>query len=156
MFYMALTPDAYADSRTISIVLDGQQYSLHYGIWNGTILASNADLDRKAITLRIDATDNGKFLVHLPSDIIQSRGSGDEDIPFIIRVNGSEVAYVTIEERPQSRIIEVPFSKGDSEIEIMGTWIVPEFPTVNYLILALPLIVVIALLHGRHIVRFAH
>ncbi len=42
-------------------------------------------------------------------------------------MDGTEVLHEEIQNDNGRRSIEIPFSEGQSEIEITGTWMVPEF-----------------------------
>ena len=65
--------------------------------------------------------------------------SGDDD-RFIVFIDGTEVQYQESTTKPESRLITINFQEGNSEIEIVGTYVVPEFGTVVIFVLALAII----------------
>ena len=62
--------------------------------------------------------------------------SGDDD-RFIVFIDGAQAQYQESNIKQGSRLITINFQEGDSEIEVVGTYVVPEFGTVVMLTLAL-------------------
>jgi len=67
------------------------------------------------------------------------------DDDFIILIDGMEVNYDESITNENTRTITIQFEQGDSDIEIIGTFIIPEFGTIASLILAVSIISVIIL-----------
>ena len=101
----------------------------------------------------------GYFQISLPREVIDAkmcydiRGEGDinpqsctewgPDTQFIVLVDGEESDY---QEWPTAaqRKLEIPFNHGATQIEIIGTEVIPEFGTIAGLVLAVALISIIA------------
>jgi len=102
----------------------------------------------------------GYFEVWLPRTVIDSKTCYDTqwardfdnpasckewgpDTNFIVLVDGEEVDY---QEWPTAaqRKLEIPFTHGVTQIEIIGTQVIPEFGTIAGLVLAAALISIIA------------
>ncbi|MDX1533885.1 MAG: PEFG-CTERM sorting domain-containing protein, partial [Nitrosopumilaceae archaeon] len=66
-----------------------------------------------------------------------------------ILIDGIEVPYEEISTNSQKRTIKIQFEEGDSDIEIIGTFIVPEFGTIAILVLAITIVSVIALSRNK-------
>ncbi len=68
---------------------------------------------------------------------------GDQDDTFFVLVDGEEVDF---EETTTStdRTLTIQFPAGAEEIEIIGTFVVPEFGTIAVMILAVAIISIIA------------
>jgi predicted secreted protein with PEFG-CTERM motif len=64
---------------------------------------------------------------------------------FIILIDGVEVPYKEIATDVDSRTITIEFEEGDSDIEIIGTFVVPEFGAISILILIVGIISMIFL-----------
>ena len=58
-------------------------------------------------------------------------------------VDGEETAYIE-ELHDNSRTLIIPFYNGSEEIEIIGTFVIPEFGTIIVLVLAVAIIAIIA------------
>ena len=67
-----------------------------------------------------------------------------EDDDFFVLIDGEEVDF---EETTSStdRILTIAFPAGAEEIEIIGTFVVPEFGTIAAMILAVAIISIIAI-----------
>ncbi|MCZ6581969.1 MAG: PEFG-CTERM sorting domain-containing protein, partial [Thaumarchaeota archaeon] len=62
---------------------------------------------------------------------------------FFVLVDGEEVDY-DVTETSTGSILTISFFAGTEEIEIIGTWIIPEFGTIAAMILAVAIISIIA------------
>ena len=88
-----------------------------------------------AIVVQIDATDEGTITLDLPREFIGAEKQDGKDDTFIILVDGIEVAYQESVVQSDSRVITINFNEEDSDIEIIGTYVVPEFGTIVMMIL---------------------
>jgi predicted secreted protein with PEFG-CTERM motif len=79
--------------------------------------------------------------------------SGDDD-KYIIYIDGLEVPYQESSIRPESRLITIQFQEGDSDIEIIGTYVVPEFGPIAILILVVAVTSVLVLSKKSTFLRF--
>jgi hypothetical protein len=62
----------------------------------------------------------------LPRELIDAK-IGSEDDVFFVLVDGAEVDF-TESKTATHRFLTVPFIHGSEEIEVIGTFVVPEFP----------------------------
>ena len=104
-----------------------------------------------ALIVIVDTEDNGSITLDLPRDSIDAKKNGCEgsDDVFIILIDGIEVPYEKISDMSNERTIKIEFEEEDSDIEIIGTCIVPEFGPITILILAITIISVIILSKNR-------
>jgi hypothetical protein len=134
----------------VSFVIDGDAYEIRYKASGATILDAKADLGSRTITVTINSTDDGKLSLNLIDALIQARKEPTgQDTPFLVKVDGMEVPYEEIQNDSGRRAIEIPFTKGQSKIEITGTWIVPEFPASLAVILASSLGISVLAIHRK-------
>ena len=96
------------------------------------------DLDAKSLIIKISTTNDGELVITLPKDVIDT----DED-GFFILVDGEETAFIE-DLHDNSRTLTIPFYNGSEEIEIIGTFVIPEFGVIGVLVLALAIITIIA------------
>jgi len=103
------------------------------------------DSDIFALIVIIDSEDDGSITLDLPRQSIDAIKSDNTDDTFIILIDGIEVPYEEISTDAQNRKITIDFEEGDSDIEIIGTFVVPEFGNIAMLILTMSIISIIFL-----------
>ena len=116
--------------------------------------------DRAAISLSSDRETVGYFEISLPREVIDSKTCYDTqwirdfDDPASCREWGPDTSYIVLVDGEESdfqewptaaqRKLEIPFNHGTTQIEIIGTEVIPEFGTIAGLVLAVALISIIA------------
>jgi len=125
------------ETTTIFEVSAGSQgtFDVEYTIKGGTIKNMIVDADIFAIIIQIESTDEGTISLDLPREFIGAEKQDGKDDTFIILIDGIEVAYQESVVHSDSRVITINFEEGDSDIEIIGTYVVPEFGTIVMMIL---------------------
>ena len=103
-----------------------------YSISGGTITGTTLNTDDNSIVVSINAEDDGILTVS-PSKTVQ------EGI-FMVLVDGEEWDDVEI----VANKVTVMFPAGAETIEIIGTYVIPEFGTIAAMILAVAIISIIA------------
>ena len=118
-------------------------FDVEYTIRGGTVENMIIDPDIFALIVIIDSENDGSITLDLPRDSIDAKKPSGSDDTYIILIDGIEVPYEEISQNSQERKIKIQFEEGDSDIEIIGTFIVPEFGTIAILVLAVTIISVI-------------
>lgn len=132
------TPESEAIETTLIFEVDAGShgtFDVEYTIKGGTVKNMAVDSDIFALGVQIDSTDDGTISLDLPRKFIGAEKQDGKDDTFIILIDGIEVAYQEVAIHSDSRIITVDFEQGDSDIEIIGTYVVPEFGTIIMIIL---------------------
>ena len=124
-------------------------FDVEYTIRGGTVENMIVDSDIFALIVIIDSEDDGNITVDLPRDSIDAKKSNGSDDTYIILIDGIEVPYEEISQNSKQRTIKIDFEEGDSDIEIIGTFVVPEFGTIAILVLAIMIVSVIVLSRNR-------
>ena len=140
------TPKSESIETTTNFEVDAGSYGtfdVEYTIKGGTVENMLVDSDIFAIIVQIDSTDEGTITLDLPREYIGAEKQNDKDDTFIVLIDGIEVAYQESLVHPDSRVITVNFEEGDSDIEIIGTYVVPEFGTIVMIILIVGIMTVI-------------
>ena len=140
------TPKSESIETTTNFEVDAGSYGtfdVEYTIKGGTIKDMIVDTEQFAIIVQIDSTDEGTITLDLPREFIGAEKQDGKDDTFIILIDGIEVAYQESLVHPNSRVITVNFEEGDSDIEIIGTYVVPEFGTIVMIILIVGIMTVI-------------
>jgi len=118
-------------------------FDVEYTIKGGTIKDIIVDPDIFAIIVQIESTDEGTISLDLPREYIGAEKQDGKDDTFIILIDGIEVAYQESLVHSDSRVITINFEEGDSDIEIIGTYVIPEFGTIAMMILIAGIMTVI-------------
>jgi predicted secreted protein with PEFG-CTERM motif len=121
----------------------GKAYCVPYEITGATVTKSTVSSATTSIVLMIDAQSDGSILLAVPRSILDSQTNG-VDSDFIVLVDGEEADYVEIDNDDTMRALEIAFSGETTEIEIIGTYAVPEFGTIAAIILAVAIVSIIA------------
>ena len=131
------------DSTQLAATLNDQAYCIPYSINGGTVLSGTLSIASKTLTINIQASDDGQITLNIPRSVLDSK-NGNNDQSFIVLVDGEEKDTSTETTTADTRTITVPFTAGAGQIEIIGTWIVPEFGPIAALVLAIAIISIIA------------
>ncbi len=136
------------EETTDSFEVDAGSYGtfdIAYTIRGATVENMLVDSDIFALIVIIDSEDDGTITLDLPRQSIDAKKSDTTDDTFIILIDGIEVPYDEILTDDQNRRITIDFEEGDSDIEIIGTFVVPEFGNIAMLILTMSIISIIFL-----------
>ena len=116
-----------------SLLIEG--VNVNYTIDGGKIISIVPDIDETSLIIEIRTTSDGELVITLPKDVI--------DGIFFVLVDGEEINY-SEELNDNSSTLTIPFHDGSEEIEIIGTFVIPEFGTIVVLVLAISIIAIIA------------
>ena len=115
-------------------------FDIDYTIRGGTVKDMLVDTDIFALIVIIDSESDGSITLDLPRISIDSKKSDNTDDTFLVFIDGAEVRPEETSTTQTSRILKIEFEEGDSDIEIIGTFVVPEFGSIAILILFLAII----------------
>ena len=132
--------DATVTDTTVSV--SGSSDLVGYEITGGKLLNIIPDVDANSLIVSIDALDDGSVTLTIPRSVLDATMNGVDD-DFFVLVDGEEVDFDEITSST-SRTLTIAFSAGAEEIEIIGTFVVPEFGTIAAMILAVAIISIIA------------
>lgn len=123
-------------------MVERTDFSVGYSITGGSIVSIAPDDEANSLIITIDSTDDGELTITLPRELIDAK-IGDEDDDFFVLVDGEEVDFDETT-TANDRTLTIQFPMGAEEIEIIGTFVVPEFGTIAVMILAVAIISIIA------------
>ena len=126
-----------------TVSVQGSSDLIGYEITGGKLLSIMPDVDANSLIVSIDATDDGSLTLTIPRSVLDATMNGEDD-DFFVLIDGEEVDF---EESTSStdRTLTIAFPAGAEEIEIIGTFVVPEFGTIAAMILAVAIISIIAI-----------
>ena len=116
---------AYAESYSLEI--DDEVYDIEYN-FKGDVIAMAIDKETFSLLIATENVNDSQFHIKLPNDLIRA-----ENNEFAVLVNGFEVDYEVMETVDRNLTFFVP--AFTEEIEIIGTFVVPEFPLGAVLVL---------------------
>ena len=128
-----------------TVAIEGTEDLITYEITNGRIL-SITPTESNSLVVSIETTGDGSITLTIPRTVLESTDSAtDEDSEIFVLVDYEESNDYNITTTSTDRTITVEFAEGTEEIELIGTWVIPEFGTIAAMILAVAIISVIAI-----------
>jgi predicted secreted protein with PEFG-CTERM motif len=121
--------------------IDVEGYTVGYNIIGGSVLSITADVDANSLIIEISTTSDGELTIILPRALIDAKLNGDDD-EFFVLVDAEEVDFDETK-TSSDRTLTIAFLDGSEEIEIIGTFVIPEFGAIAALILAVAIISII-------------
>ena len=129
-----------------TIEVDGSSDLIGYTITGGKVLGVTPNVESLSLSISIEATEDGSITLTIPRSILESTTKDGEDGEFFVLIDGEEVPeFDEITTTPTHRTLTIAFPAGAEEIEIVGTWVIPEFGTIAAMILAVAIISIIAI-----------
>ena len=136
--------DGTTTKPTGTIGVDRTNFVLSYKITGGSVLSVTPDDEANSLVVAIKTTSDGVLIITLPRALIDAKINGQDD-NFFVLIDGEEVAEFQETTTSTERTLTIPFQDGAEEIEIIGSFVIPEFGTIAALILAIAIISIIAL-----------
>ncbi len=133
---VAWTPDystSVPDIKCRGDALSASGQCIPYSITGGTVISATINTNDNSIIININAEEDGILTIN-PSKTVQ-------DGIFMVLVDGEEWDDVEI----VNNQVTVLFLAGAEKIEIIGTFVIPEFGTIAAMILAVAIISIIAI-----------
>ena len=109
---------------------------LNYNISGGNVESITSTNDDSLLIRIHDAEDGSELTITLPDDIITPFNDGT----FFVLVNGEE----SDDAEQNGNRVTIPFDADATDIEIVGTHVVPEFGTIAMIVLAVAIVSIIA------------
>jgi len=136
-------------------------FDVGYTIRGGDVTEINMSMDRYSLLVKTTVNANGNLVLKLPRESFDAQSDG-KDNTFIILIskgnNESEdfvqVEYEEIATSSDYRTIRIPLEEGDKWIEVIGTYVIPEFGSVVIIILVVAVSSAIIISKSRFSVRY--
>ena len=128
---------------TTSVTVQDSTDLISYEITNAKLLNVIPDLDAVSLLIYIETTDAGSITLTIPRSVLDA-SINDGDDEFFVLVDGEEVDFEEIK-TSVDRTLTIDFLAGTEQIEIIGTFVVPEFGTIAAMILAVAIISIVAI-----------
>jgi predicted secreted protein with PEFG-CTERM motif len=135
--------------RPWTVNIGGNPYVIRYQITGGSLQTVAADVELSTMAFGISTTGNGTLKLQLPRAVMQAltvegMPTGGTDVDYVAFADGIEA---DIEEATSpaagTRELSIDFEAGTEDIEVVGTWIVPEFGAIAAIVLAVAIVGII-------------
>jgi len=142
-----IIPESVASEESISTHVDFSNsmklsdfdHVLSYDLSGANLKNILPQPESNSLMILIDSMDDGSLSIALPRDVIDAKSANGLDDSFFILVDGEEALFEeTISET--ERIISVNFPAGTEKVEIIGTFVIPEFGTIAIMILVVSIV----------------
>ena len=122
-----------------------------YDIDGGHISDIQISKENNSIIISIDSNSDGNLTVYLPREVIDSKVADDgnlssstlPDTKFVVLADDIAVKFTELQTSETNRILSIDFENGTSQIEIIGTQVIPEFGTIAMIVLAVAIVSII-------------
>jgi predicted secreted protein with PEFG-CTERM motif len=117
--------------------------------------------ERYSLVIETTMISNGNIVLKLPRDSFDAQND-DTDTTFIILISKqnnaagdfTQVEYEEIAVSPDYRTIRIPLEEGDKWVEVIGTYVIPEFGSVVIIILVVAVSSAIIMSKSKFSVRY--
>ncbi len=148
--------DFFKKEQGVSLIFEVEKpdqsgtFDIEYIIRGGNVTDIIVDQEFFELIVLIEPKSDGAITLELPRTAIDAKQSNGKDDIFIILIDGVEVPFTETQNDANTRTITIEFEETDSDIEIIGTFVIPEFGTIASLVLAVSIISII-IFHQRGI-----
>jgi len=136
-------------------------FDVGYTIRGGEVEKITMNQEHYSLLVQTTVNSNGNLVLKLPRESFDAQSDG-KDNTFIILIskenteaqNFTQVEYEEIGTGDNYRTIRIPLEEGDQWIEVIGTYVIPEFGSVVIIILVVAVSSAIIISKSRFSVRY--
>jgi len=136
-------------------------FDVGYTIRGGEVKDVVMNQERYSLVIETTMTSNGNIVLKLPRDSFDAQND-DADTTFIILISKQnnaaadfmQVEYEEIAVSSDYRTIRIPLEEGDKWVEVIGTYVIPEFGSVVIIILVVAVSSAIIMSKSKFSVRY--
>jgi predicted secreted protein with PEFG-CTERM motif len=137
-------------------------FDVGYTVRGGEVKNMVMDQERYSLLIETTIDSNGNIVLKLPRDSFDAQKNDGADDTFIILIskqnnaaeNFMQVEYEEIAVGTDYRTIRIPLEEGDRWIEVIGTYVIPEFGSVVIIILVVAISSAIIMSKSRFSIRY--
>jgi hypothetical protein len=123
------TPNMTGFTNAANLTLKDKIFPIKYNITGGKLVGLLPDKDKTTVVAVLSPGGSGEknmiFTIELPRNVIDSKGQGNTDTKFVVKIDNKGVEYKDLADNLNARILGIDFSKGDRVVEITGTQMTP-------------------------------
>ena len=137
-------------------------FGVGYTIRGGEVKAINMNVERYSLLVETTMNSNGNLILKLPRESFDAQKSADADDTFIILIskennepeNFVQVEYKEIATSSDYRTVRIPLEESDKWVEVIGTYVIPEFGSIVIIILVVAVSSAIIISKSRFSVQY--
>jgi len=122
---------------------DKTMITLKHYIIGGKIVSILPDNEINSLVITLDAPEQGSLTITLPRDVIDAKFNGEDD-EFFVLVDGEEAEIIETKTEID-RTLTISFPADSEVIEVIGTFVIPEFGLIATMILTIAVISIVVL-----------
>jgi hypothetical protein len=123
------SPNMTGFTNAANLTLKDKIFPIKYNITGGKLVGLLPDKDKTTVVAVLSPGGSGEknmiFTIELPRNVIDSKGQGNTDTKFVVKIDNKGVDYKEVADNLNARILGIDFSKGDRVVEITGTQMTP-------------------------------
>ena len=136
-------------------------FDVGYTIRGGEVKAISMNGEHYSLLVETTMNSNGNLILKLPRESFDAQSDGTDEtfIVLISKENTSsenfvQVEYEEIATSSDYRTIRIPLEEGDKWVEVIGTYVIPEFGSIVIIILVVAVSSAIIISKSRFSVRY--
>jgi hypothetical protein len=123
------SPNMTGFTNAANLTLKDKIFPIKYNITGGKLVGLLPDKDKTTLVAVLSPGGSGEknmiFTIELPRNLIDSKGQGNTDTKYVVKIDNKGVEYKDLANNLNARILGIDFSKGDRVVEITGTQMTP-------------------------------
>ena len=149
-FFKTARNDVFISNFEVNIP-DSGTFDIPFTMKGGTVESISINQNNLGLDIRLNTSSDGYIKLQIDRDYLDSLKNNGSDEEFIVLIFNSKNAdpiqteFREHEVTDQFRTIEIPFQNGDTDIQIIGTFVIPEFGTIAALVLLVAIVSIIAI-----------
>mgnify|MGYP001224830790 CR=1 FL=1 len=149
-FFSQVAEDTFLLNQEVEIPNEGT-FDIPYTMKGGTVQTILLNQENLGLDININTTSDGSITLELARNYIDSTKPDGSNEDFIIIIYNSQVdepvqtEFLELESTDESRVIQIPIKSGDNLIQIIGTFVIPEFGTITQFVLIIAIFSIIAI-----------
>ena len=136
-------------------------FDVGYTIRGGEVKSIEMNSDRYSILVQTSMDSAGNMILKLPRESFDAQSDGT-DANFIVLIskentsaeNFAHVEYEEVATGADYRTIRIPLEQGDKWVEVVGTYVIPEFGSIAIIILVVAVTSTIIISKSRLSIRY--
>ena len=136
-------------------------FDVGYTVRGGEVKDVVMNQERYSLVIETTMNSNGNLILKLPRDSFDAQNDG-ADTTFIIliskqnnaAVDFTQVEYEEIAVSSDYRTIRIPLEEGDRWVEVIGTYVIPEFGSIVIIILVVAVSSAIIMSKSKFSIRY--
>ena len=141
-----------AQQYTVQDATSGQSFQVPYTMDAGTISDMSLSHQDTSLIVSVTATSDGNLTLTLPRALIDAKDGANDD-QFFVLVDGADTDF-TETKTNTDRTVTVTVPQDTSQVEVIGTQVVPEFGALSALVLVIAILSIV-LVSAKTRLRFA-